>query len=69
MLRKVEFVTIHSVTRRRAFDLSRLLPLEHLTEVDTDYFYVSTDSDIDSALKELKQRDVEVSISGTRRPG
>lgn len=67
LLRKLQKIRIFACVEKGAFDLSLLAPLKHLQVVETDYFFVSPECDIDGTVRSLKERGVEVKISGQRK--
>ena len=64
LLANLEHLWVHAVVERRVLDLTLLSHNKKLKEVDTDYFYLSRDIDIDEQVHDLKARGVTVKISG-----
>jgi hypothetical protein len=64
LLTNLESLWAHAVVEKHSLDLTLLKANKKLKEVDTEYFILSTDIDIDEAVYDLESRGVSVNISG-----
>jgi hypothetical protein len=64
LLTNLELLWVHAVVEQHALDLTLLKANRKLKEVNTDYFFLSPEIDIEKAVNDLKSRGVSIRISG-----
>ncbi|MCA9068354.1 MAG: hypothetical protein KDA84_05495 [Planctomycetaceae bacterium] len=68
-LRNLESISVYAMAMEGAFDLSLLLTLQKLKEVDTDHFFLALNCDFEATVAVLEEMGVEVTIRGNPRNG